>query len=153
MQDTTLRSILVKLTEQHTSGVIFTADELDASFAEIIAIDNRAARAAKDAEQNARFQVIREAGAAIVYALDNFAKSLGFVQTDPSMRHKHLPLERHEIAHTSRDWFLIDVSRSGTRLRVSIQDEPTGRSVLQRVHDGADLAILAAEHAGNAFPL
>jgi hypothetical protein len=154
MNDTTLRSILNNVIACHHVGVGgFTADDTNAALEEILAIDARAARAVKDAERNELDRINREAGAVIVYALDDFARSLGFAQTDPSSRHKRLPFERHEIAHMSRDWFLVDVSRDGTRLRVSVRDEPTGRSVIQRVHDGVDLKTLAAEFSGNAFTL
>ncbi len=148
MNDTTLRPILVKI----ATGIgAFTDNDVAAARAELFAIDNRADQAAKDVVRNESERLAREAGAKVVFALDDFAKSLGFVQTDPVTR-KRLPLESHEFAHTSHDWFLIDVSRVGTRLRVSIRDASTGRAVLRAVHDGADLHELAASHSGDAFP-
>lgn len=153
MQDTILRSILNKSIACRHSGVGgFTEDEANAAMSEIVAIDVRADQAAKDAARNERERINREAGAKVVFVLDELANSLGFVQTDPSKRSR-LPLQRHEFAHSSPDWFLVDVSRDGIRLRVSVKDEASGRSVLQRVHDGAMLSLVANEFGGDTFPL
>jgi hypothetical protein len=148
MNDTTLRSILTKAIACFNANTgSFAALEVNSMRIELEAID---ARAAKDAERSELDRINRESGAAIVYALDDFAKSLGFVQVASYERSRH-PLERHEIAHMSRDWFLVDVSRAGTRLRVEVCNESAGRSVLQRVHDGADLQTIASKLGGGSL--
>jgi hypothetical protein len=145
MNNTILRSILNKAIACRHSGIGgFTEDEANAAMSEVVAIDVRADQATKEAARNEQERLAREAGGEVVFALDEFAKSLGFVQVASYEQSRHY-LERHEFAHVSLGWFLCDVTRDGTRIRVEVPDELAGRSFLQRVHDGAGLQSLASE--------
>lgn len=97
----------------------------------------------------------KEARNAVFWALCESAKRYGYVQTDPTRPPTpRLRLEQHEIADASddrTDRFMLDVSRSGKRIRVFVPTQSAGEDALVRFAGDEDFAVLALAYNGYIF--